>query len=61
MTWGEEARAGRSYEGEARSATVKLAMNTETKTACDGEQWSEERGREAEETPWLVAACTELL
>lgn len=61
MTRGEGARAGRSYQGEARSATAELAMNTETESACDGEQWSEERGREAEETLGLVAACTELL
>lgn len=47
-TRGEGARAGRSREGEARSATVELAMNTETETARDGEQWPEQRGREAE-------------
>lgn len=32
MTRGEGARAGRSYQGEARSATAELAMNTETES-----------------------------
>ena len=38
---------------------VELAINTETETACDGEQWTEERGREPEKMLWLVAACAQ--
>jgi len=36
---------------------VELAISTETETACDGEWWTAERGREPEEILWLVAAC----
>lgn len=50
-------RAGRSYEGEARSGMVELAIKMETETACDGEWWAEGRGREPEEMLRLVAAC----
>lgn len=54
-------RVGRSYEGEARWGMVKLAINTETETACDREQWTEEGKRTRGDAVAGGCMCTEIL